>query len=35
MNKKRGPGLFAALVVILTAHWLIQMFERWLGLPLQ
>lgn len=35
MKQKRGPGLFFALVVMLSAHAIIQAFERWLGLGLQ
>lgn len=35
MTKKRGPGLLMAAAAIYAAHWIMQMFERWLGLGLQ
>lgn len=35
MTKKRGPGLLMAGIMIYAAHWIMQSFERWLGLGLQ
>lgn len=35
MKQKGGPGLFFALVAIISAHAIMQTFERWLGLGLQ
>lgn len=35
MNKQKQPGLFVAFIAIYLAHWIIQTFEKWLGLGLQ